>query len=99
MAVSAAPLIPALADRPAPAAGAGEADGHPHPVGQGRANVSNSGAMPAATPFSQLSRLSWIISLSPFNRRWAMASAIGPAVVANSRERGGQRESAGVVRA
>ena len=28
-----------------------------------------------------------------------MASAIGPAVVANSRERGGQRESAGVVRA
>ena len=28
-----------------------------------------------------------------------MASAIGPAVVANSRERGGQRESVGVVRA
>jgi hypothetical protein len=28
-----------------------------------------------------------------------MASAIGPAVVANSPERGGQRESAGVVRA
>jgi hypothetical protein len=34
--------------------------------GRGAPNVSNSGAMPAATPFSQLSRLSWIISLSPF---------------------------------
>ncbi len=37
VAVRAAPVIPALADRPAPAAGAGEADGHPHPVGEGGA--------------------------------------------------------------
>jgi hypothetical protein len=37
--------------------------------------------------------------MSPFHRRRAMASAIGPAVVANSRGRGGQRELAGVVRA
>ena len=37
--------------------------------------------------------------MSPFHRRRAMASAIGPAVVANSRGRGGQRESVGVVRA
>jgi hypothetical protein len=39
------------------------------------------------------------ISLSPSHRRRAMASAIGPAIEANSRGRGGQRESAGVVRA
>jgi hypothetical protein len=60
--------------------------------GRGASSPSNSGATPAATPFSQLSRLSWIISLSPFHCRRAMASAIGPAVVANSRERGRENE-------
>jgi hypothetical protein len=37
VAVRAAPVVPALSDRPAPAAGAGEADRHPHPVGEGPA--------------------------------------------------------------
>lgn len=48
--------------------------------GRGAPNASNSGAMPAATPFSQLSRLSCIMLVSPSHRRRAMASAIGPAV-------------------
>ncbi len=54
--VRAAPVIPALADRPAPTARACKADRHPHPLGRGAPNASNSGAMPAATPFSRLSR-------------------------------------------
>ena len=80
MPVTAAPVIPTLADRLAFATTTGEPDRDPHPGGQGAPNASNSGAMPTATRFNQLSRLSCFIVLSPFKLpAWAMASAIGPA--------------------
>jgi hypothetical protein len=73
MAVRAQAIIPALADRLGLRASAGEADRHAHAVGQGASSASNSGAMPCATALSQLSRVWWVIVLTPFKspvRRW-----------------------------
>jgi hypothetical protein len=79
MAIRARPVVPALADRLALLACAGTTDRDADAVGQGGSNASNSGAMPCATRFSQLSRLSCSMSSSPFKSpsgRWPWPSAL-----------------------
>jgi hypothetical protein len=92
MAVRAQAIIPALADRLGLRGLAGEADRHAHARGQGASSASNSGAMPAATRLSQLSRLSCVMPSTPSNRLSGDGHAIGRNTRQERRPERGQRD-------
>ncbi len=68
--------------------------------GRGASSASKSGAIPSATALSQLSRVSWVIVLTPFKspvRRWPCHRPEHGRPRTPARE-GGQRDSMGVER-
>lgn len=80
MAVAAASVIPTLADRLTLGSPAGEADRHAHAGGKGGVQRLDSGAMPTATRFNQLSRLSCSLQIA----LGVMAFRHRPCLVANN---------------